>query len=284
MGGDLSAVGDTVQIGIYCGGCLAVTKKFLDGFDVHSVCQQQASGGVAQIMEPNNGQIIFLKNLFEPTGNIIRIEGLSIGPCTYRNLYGEGNADQLIDFLLLLHQLLKVAFRSGNHAENAVATLAFCLVALVQCGHLRDGISDMDGVGFEVKVTPCQTQYFTSAQAIEQGKNDHRTKTVLLRNRCQQLFDFVHGIGRTPIPFLLWQSQLVRRIAGNDILFVCFQKSAVDDGVVLSEAACGLPFLELCVEVSLQMLRRQLGKGQLLRLKVGKDVLVQICQKVKISM
>ena len=40
MGGDLSSVGDTVQIGVYCCGSLAVTKELLDRFNVYAVCQQ----------------------------------------------------------------------------------------------------------------------------------------------------------------------------------------------------------------------------------------------------
>lgn len=38
--GDLSTSADAVQIGVYCGGSLAVPKKFLNGFDIHTVCQQ----------------------------------------------------------------------------------------------------------------------------------------------------------------------------------------------------------------------------------------------------
>ena len=76
----LSPTVDAVQVGVHRGRSLAVPKELLNGFDVHAVSQQQASRGVAQIMEPYDGQAVVDKNLFELTGNICRLKGLSIGP------------------------------------------------------------------------------------------------------------------------------------------------------------------------------------------------------------
>lgn len=90
-------------------------------------------------------QIIFLKNLFESMRNIIGIERLSVGPYVHGNMQRERNPNPFIELLLLRHQFFKVAFRTGNHTEDPIAAFTFCLIALVQRGHLCDGVLDMNG-------------------------------------------------------------------------------------------------------------------------------------------
>ena len=134
----------------------------LDRFDVDPFLQEHGTGSVTQIMIANNPEIVFLQDLIEMLGHIIRLQRAAIRPCANMATVIESVSTKEHGFLLLPTERLQILFRSGDQRQRSMAGLILGFFQLMNRGHSCDSVADGHGFVFEVDVLPPEADCLTS--------------------------------------------------------------------------------------------------------------------------
>lgn len=118
--------------------------------------------GVTQIMIANNPEIVFLQDLFEMLGHIIRLQRAAIRPCANMATVIESVSTKEHGFLLLPTERLQILFRSGDQRQRSMTGLILGFFQLMNRGHSCGSVADGHGFVFEVDVLPPETDCLTS--------------------------------------------------------------------------------------------------------------------------
>lgn len=182
------------------GGEVAVTQPFLNLLHGNAVCQKKAGAAVAQIVEADRTQTVFLQQLRELLGNVVGTDDV---PDLVHTQIAEiipivaFTAQAAVGVLLTFQHQQTVT--DGRHKGQRPQTgFRFCAVCLHQNlfavdGCLRDDVLDLQRVGFKVDGIPFQTQHLAAAQAVEgcQQNRDLQFGALCdLRQSIQELNSF----------------------------------------------------------------------------------------------
>ena len=151
-----------MQINVYCGRCLGVSEEMLDRFDVDPFLQEHGTGRVTQIMIANNPAIVFLQDLIEMLGPIIRLQRAALRPCANMATVIESVSTKEHGFLLLPTERLQILFRSRDQRQRSMTGLILGFFQLMNRGHSCDSVADGHCFVFEVDVLPPETDCLTS--------------------------------------------------------------------------------------------------------------------------
>ena len=157
-----------------------VAQPLLHILQAVALRQQHAGAGVAQVVEPDMGQVVLLQQLVEGVAYIVGGIGVPVLPGEHIVVVYVIPAEVVAVVLLLLKQDFEQPHRivcQGKAAE------AGCVLRLVLLHDLRDpghGVPYGQRLHRKVDAVPFQAQYLAAAQAVQRGDIDDRVEAFVL--------------------------------------------------------------------------------------------------------
>ena len=151
-----------------------VAEPLLHVLQTVALRQQHAGAGVAQVVEPDMGQVVLLQQLVEGVAHIVGGVGVPVLPGEHVVVVYVVLAIMIAVVLLLLKQDFEQPHRivcQGKAAE------AGCVLRLVLLHDLRDpghGVPYGQRLHRKVDAVPFQTKHLAAAQAVQRGDIDDR--------------------------------------------------------------------------------------------------------------
>ena len=199
----LQAVGDGtlaayVQMAVDVRGHLdvRVAQPLLHVLQTVALRQQHAGAGVAQVVEPDMGQVVLLQQLVEGMTHIVRGVRVPVLPGEHIAVVYVVLAEMIAVVLLLLKQDFE---QSNRIVCQGKAAEAGCVLRLVLLHDLRDpcyGAPYGQRLHRKVDAVPFQTKHLAAAQAVQRGDIDDRVEALVF-DGGQQIAHLCFRVERT---------------------------------------------------------------------------------------
>ena len=151
---------------------------------------------VAQVVEPDMGQVVLLQQFVEGVTHIVGGVGVPVLPCEYVVVVYVVLAEVVAVVLLLLKQDLEQTHRIVCQGKAAEAGRILGLVLLHDLCDPRDGVPYGQRLHRKVDAVPFQPQHLAAAQAVQRGDIDDRVEALVF-DGGQQIAHLCFGVERT---------------------------------------------------------------------------------------
>ena len=162
-----------------------VTEPLLHVLQAVALRQQHAGAGVAQVVEPDMGQVVLFQQLMEGVAYIVGGVGVPVLPGEHIVVVYVIPAEVVAVVLLLLKQDFE---QSNRIVCQRKAAEAGCVLRFVLLHDLRDpghGVPYGQRLHRKVDAVPFQAQYLAAAQAVQRGDIDDRVEALVLNSGQQ---------------------------------------------------------------------------------------------------
>ena len=180
------AVGDGalaayVQMAVDIGSHLdvRVAEPLLHVLQAVALRQQHAGAGVAQVVEPDVGQVVLLQQFVEGVAHIVGGVGMPVLPGEHVVVVYVVLAEVVAVVLLLLKQDLEQPHRIVGQGKAAEAGRVFGLVLLHDLRDPGHGVPYGQRLHRKVDAVPFQAQHLAAAQTIQRGDIDDGVETFV---------------------------------------------------------------------------------------------------------
>ena len=156
-----------------------VAEPLLHVLQAVALRQQHAGAGVAQVVEPDVGQVVLLQQFVEGVAHIVGGVGMPVLPGEHVVVGYVVLAEVVAVVLLLLKQDLEQPHRIIGQGKAAEAG---CIFGLVLLHDLRDpghGVPYGQRLHRKVDAVPFQAQHLAAAQTIQRGDIDDGVETFV---------------------------------------------------------------------------------------------------------
>ena len=172
-----------------------VAQPLLHVFQAVALRQQHAGAGVAQIVEPDVGQVVLLQQLVEGVAHIVRGVGMPVLPGEHIVVVYVVLAEVVAVVLLLLKQNLEQPHRIVGQGKAAEAGRILGLVLLHDLRDPGHGVPYGQRLHRKVYAVPFQAQHLAAAQAVQRGDVDDGVEAFVL-DGGQQVAHLRFGVER----------------------------------------------------------------------------------------
>ena len=210
---------------------------------------------VAQVVEADRTQTVFLQQLRELLGNIVGADDV---PDLVHTQIAQilpvvaFTAQAAVGFLLTFQH--QQAVTDGRHKrQRPQAGLGLCAVCLYQNlfavdGCLRDDVLDLQRVGFKVDRRPLQPKHLAAAQTVE-GCQQNRDLQLGALCDLRQSMNLIGTVIAAFELVLLRTLDLICRIGGDQVDLYRILQRLVDVCMIMDHRICLDPFKLFVVEI-----------------------------------